>query len=119
MIRLWLPARPLWLWLLARNLCSGFSVVYSDGMSRRLQLAGTLEASTFLLRFRSRARWSVQYCENSSTSRSDIFCSRKKSKEHDYISELMLTNCPKSVRSFCEDIADVRHLSTFLPLRWG
>jgi hypothetical protein len=62
---------------------------------------------------------SVQYCENSSASRGNIFRSRKKSKEHDYISEFMLTNCPKSVRSFCEGIADVRHLSTFLPLRWG
>jgi len=43
----------------------------------------------------------------------------KKSQEQDYICELMLANCLKSVGSVCEDIADVRHLSTFLPLAWG
>jgi hypothetical protein len=51
-------------------------------------------------------------------SRGNILRSRKQSKEHDYISEFIPINCPKSVRSFCEDIADVRH-PMFLSLRWG
>ena len=72
-----------------------------------------------VLRFRSRARWSVQYCENSSASRGNVFRGRKQSKEHDYISEFTLTNRPKSVCRFCEDIANVRHLFMVLPLRWG
>ena len=66
-----------------------------------------------VLRFRSRARWSVQYCENSSASRGNVFRGRKQSKEHDYISEFTLTNRPKSVCRFCEDIANVRHLFIF------
>lgn len=88
-------------------------------MYRPVQLAGTSEASAFPPRFRHELRSRAQYYKNSLASRDNIFRSRKKSKEHDYISEFMLTNCPKSVRSFYEDIADVRHLSTFLPLKWG
>ena len=61
---------------------------------------------------------SVQYCENGSASRGNILRSRKKSKEHDYVGEFMPLNCSKSVRRLCEDIANVKHLSTFLPLRW-
>ena len=43
----------------------------------------------------------------------NVFRGRKQSKEHDYISEFTLTNRPKSVCRFCEDIANVRHLFMF------